>query len=210
MKLRKLFQPKNPEPTFQVHAGGVHPDGTKIEPEEQLVKVTQEITNQTTKGGKPTGKNIPVEVTRFLSAADFANAQGRMCGNCKHMDRAMWIRTVRRIESSGSQEELQGLNDMRAEILAKSATPEIIAMQNDDDDDIDLEHILKSMGFCHALEEHYKDGHEVMVFPTSSCPLDVVTPTEPHGFFKPVDRTAEKASSRNRDTIMKRATGKIE
>lgn len=82
------------------------------------------------------------------------------------------------------------------------------------DGEYDVEHMMKSMGMCHALREFYKDkdGEDpgiIGVSPRSGCPEEVCSTDKPQGLYVPRDMDAEKAGNQNYDAVMLRAAGKI-
>lgn len=205
---------------FVIESGAREADGTKIEPEAQLVKHVFEGTAPVGLGaglevgepGVPSIGSMAISIEAQGSAQQVARSVSALCGNCKFFDRVGWLKMLAKNDGPGSTEaERHSIQAIRGEILTRMPDPD----QNvGGDGDYDIEHAMKSMGLCHALREFYKgkDGKDpgiIGVWPTSGCPEETCSPDKPMGIYMPKDGDAARAAQANYDAVMQRAAGKI-
>jgi hypothetical protein len=192
---------------LQIRSDARHADGTKAEPEEQPAARIIETDASVTHGTTPTNQTMRTQIVAESTAGQLANSLSHSCGQCKWFDNRGFQEAIRKSDHPAAPlEARQAVNDIRAALLMTgNATMESkhIGM----DGDTDVEAMLMACGFCKALTEHYKE--DVIVYPLSSCPEEVRTPTQPNGYFQPANRGAVKAGNLVRDDILKRASGKV-
>lgn len=181
-------------------------DGQRAEPEEQTVSrilTTDAETNMT--NGQRAG-NMQAAVVVSSPVAQFARAMRANCVNCANFDNAAFLSFFQKADHPLAPRHLrESMNSIRAGLL-QTQNASVGAMHSGQDGDMDVEHAIRVLGFCHALGEVMKE--ETIVHPLSSCPEDSITPTTPDGYFKPRDRASEKAGERAYDNIMLRASSK--
>ncbi len=202
---------------FRIESGAREADGTKIDPEGQSAQHVFEGTapvNIPVPGVNPVGTpgSLPLQIVAHSTAGQLARSVSSLCVNCKHFDRAGWLRMLARNEGpAATAAERHSINSIRAEILMRLPEPEENA---GGDGDYDVEHAMRSMGLCHALREFYRETKEeqdiIGVWPRAGCPEEVATAVgKPWGLFVPKDNDAERQSAQNYDDVMLRAAGKV-
>lgn len=206
---------------FVIESGAREADGTKIEPEAQVVKHVFEGTAPVglgggfevgEPGGSPAVGSLPISIEAHGTAQQVARSVSALCANCKFFDRVGWLKMLAKNEGPASTEaERHSVNSIRMEILSRMPDSD---QHTAADGEYDIEHAMKSMGLCHALREFYKgkegkDPGIIGVWPTSGCPADTCSPDKPWGIFVPKDGDAARASQQNYDAVMQRAAGKI-
>lgn len=201
---------------FKIESGAVALDGTKIEPEAQLVHHIFEGTAPveiSTPGVNKQGVvgNVPLEIVADATAAQVARSVSALCGNCRYWRNDLWRQMIARNEGPASTPaEQHAINSIRQQIILNMPDPDQHVGQ---DGDYDIEHALNSMGLCPALNEFYKQkGQKSELYgtwPTAGCPAETCSKDRPMGLFEPKDAAAGKASAANYDAVMQRAAGKI-
>lgn len=186
----------------------VKDDGTTAEPEEQTVsRVMTSTADAEMSTGDAVGA-IPMQVVAQSTVAEFAASVRSQCITCKHFDNPGFLALFRQADHPAAPIQMrEAMNSLRAALL-QTSNAEIQGAHPGVDGDMDVEHAIRSMGFCRALTELANDY--VTVHPLSSCPDEVVTPNSPVGYFQPKDNAAEKAADIAFDAIMRRAQGKTE
>lgn len=184
-------------------------DGNKAEPEQQTAtRILVSESETTTSQGEPLPGGVPVQILVQSQAGVLANALRAQCGGCKHFDNAAFLTFARKADSPAAPLHLrEGMNEVRGALL-QTMNASVNAMHAGQDGDMDVEHALASLGFCHALTE-INGGDDVIVHPLSCCPPEVKSDAQPLGLFSPRDRTSELAGQRAYDNIMNKAAGKI-
>lgn len=191
---------------FNVTSGGFHDDGTKAEAEEETTTRILTSDAPVTAGQEATGKSMPLQIVAYGTAGEIAANFNRLCSNCKYCDKTAWLKIVHDAEGQqGTPESRHAINEVRGALLM-TQNAKVLETGLTEDNDFDVESVLKSLGLCHALTEHYREF--VIVHSQSSCPLEVVTPTQPQGFFHARDGEARRDGARNRDAILNAAQGK--
>lgn len=194
----------------------VDKDGRKLEPEEQPVVNVITTSVAATHGGVETGRSLPAQILAHSSASEMASAKGRQCYGCRWWHHEEWLRTVRDAEGPlGTHEDRQTINDVRGALLQGGGARLSSEYPDQVEGGPDVEVALHAMGICGALTEHERATDPAMgpkewvvTFPTACCPLSVVTPTAPYGFFKARDAEAERMMGANRDAVLFQAAGK--
>lgn len=189
--------------------------GEKLPPEQQPALIVQNVEGAPVSVAGQSVGQLPIQIARATTVGELADVGGRLCAHCSHWDRTRWNKLIGMAANGiGSPEEIHAINDVRAAIL-QSGNADVSEQYEGDDGDTDLEQALHSMGICHALTEHERATDPMMgpkelvvTFPRACCPLSVVTPTQPNGFFKARDREAEEAGGANRDDVLLGAIGK--
>lgn len=208
MKIKKEF--------LSVSSLGVDADGRKLEAEEQpVVNVIETVAPATMRNGGVVGA-LPTQIVAHAQASELAAAKGRQCYGCRWWHHEQWLQSVRDAEGPlGTHEDRQAINDVRAALLGGGGAKLSTEYPDRDEGGPDVEVALHAMGICGALTEHERavdpemgPKEWVVTFPTASCPLSVVTPTQPYGFFKPRDAEADRMMGANRDAVLFRAAGK--
>lgn len=201
---------------LSVSSLGVDKDGRKLEAEEQPVMNVIATTAQATLRNAGVVGSLPTQIVAHSQASEMASAKGRQCYGCKWWAHHQWLRAVNDAEGpAGTHEDRQTINDVRAALLGGGGAKLANEYQDQDEGGVEVEAALHAMGICHALTEHERKVDPAMgpkewvvTFPTASCPLSVVTPTQPYGFFKPRDAEAERMMGANRDAVLFQAAGK--
>jgi hypothetical protein len=190
---------------LQVTSGVDHADGTKGEPEEQIVRRVLLTDADATLAGNTVGE-IAASVVVDSTVKDFVTAIVQNCASCKHFDHKAWKSYLARaIDPTAPMHLREGLNELRAGLMMTMNAS--VHAEHEDEDGMNVEEALASMGFCHVLKEIVKD--DVVVHPLSTCPAESRTATNPDGYFEPRDRSAEMAGERVYDSMMRRAQGKV-
>ncbi len=186
---------------LKISSNGRNEDGSLAEPEQQQVQrvLTTEVPLGP-QGGAAIGA-VPAEIVTYSSAIAVAGALSRQCGNCKFFDQATFQQTIAAADHPlAPMENRRAVNEIRAGLL-QSGNAGLTG------EDVDPEQALKECGFCTALSEHYKEP--VGVHEKSSCPADVITPSQPAGFFKPLSKKSARVAGSNYDKVMNAAAGKL-
>jgi DNA-binding transcriptional LysR family regulator len=183
-------------------------DGTTAEPEEQTVsRILTSEADASMQSGQAVG-SIPMQVVAQSTVAEFAATVRSQCVTCKHFDNPGFLALFRKADHPAAPLQMrEAMNSLRAALL-QTSNADIQGAHSGMDGDMDVEHAIRSMGFCRALTEMANDY--VTVHPLSSCPDEVVSPTSPVGLYQPKDNTAERAADEAFDAIMRRAQGKVE
>lgn len=180
--------------------------GDLAQPEQQTVSrilVTDAEVSGTTSG---VAGNIPAAVVATSTVAEFARATRAPCHLCAHFDNKAFLELFKRADDPLAPIHLrETMNSVRAALL-QTSNAEVGDLSRGQDGDLDVEHAIRSLGFCRALGEKLSDY--VVVHPLTTCPDEVITATEPDGLYKPRDNAHEREGVRAYDSIMRRAQGK--
>ena len=202
---------------LKISSGALNVKGEKLEPEEQLAR--REVTVDapvTMTPGQIKGQvgMIPAKIITDQTAIQQATGMRALCGNCLHFRNQEWIRDLKKADSPDSPiEKRKAVNKIRAAIL-QTQSPKVAEQAIGADGDLDVEHALRSLGYCKALFEFLKGAGKnneeavTLVHPASHCPADVCTDGNPDGFFQFASAEARAAASANYDKIMNVAAGK--
>lgn len=192
-------------------------DGTKLEPEEQPIqRVMETVAPATMRSGQIVGA-LPVEIVAHSTAQEMSAAKGRQCYLCRHWRNAQWRKAIADAEGpDASHEDRKLVNDVRAAILGSGNASISAHYEDHEEGGPDVEKAIWAMGICGPLTENERVNDPnfgpkewVVTFPTASCPMSVVSPTQPYGFFEARGSEEEQAAGANRDAVMFRAAGKI-
>jgi hypothetical protein len=196
---------------FRIAATATDLTGQKLEPEDQPVQRVLETSFQASGTNGQVFGQVGGEIAAQSTAGVVASRLRAMCAGCKHFDNRDWIKLVRRSDDPlAPRDQRELVNSMRASLLMTfNATLDAALTDTSpaEDGGVDVEHVLMSMGMCHALTSHY--GDQVGVHPLSSCPEEVCGPNQPAGFFQHRTNESERASDKGYDIVMQRAAGKI-
>lgn len=197
--------PKVEAETITIRSGGVHEDGTKAEPEEQVVE-NRIVTSATevTKGGQALDAAFPVHIVTEATAGEVAKKLAAPCGKCKFWDNRWWMKQLKTADPLNPLNN-HTLNEIRAALIGCSSV-DINLLHIGKDGDLDADHAMGSLGLCRALTELQKE--EVLVHSSGSCPKEYCSPEIPHGLWEPRDRDAEKHQANVYDEVLHRAQGK--
>jgi hypothetical protein len=170
-------------------------------------------------GGAGVGQ-IPAVIEYQTGAGQLADSVQSNCGSCRFHDRKAWRQYVSRMTGpASSAEDRQTIQTLRARILMNGVGV------FDANDELDVEATLgKFFGICQPLSEWTKGvvGENPIHWPVATtrdaaCPttiavaghtMQVVTPAEPLGLFKPKDLDATKLGAARRDAVLFDAMGK--
>lgn len=191
-------------------------DGTKLEPEEQPIQRVMETVATATRGGVAVG-GLPVEIVAHTTAQEMSAAKGRQCYGCKHWRHEQWRRAIADADGpDAAHEDRQSINKVRAAILGSGNATITNHYEDREEGGPDVEKAMNAMGICGPLTENeratdpnFGPKEWVVTFPTACCPMSVVGPGQPYGFFEPRDSDAERGQAANYDAVMLRAAGKI-
>lgn len=192
------------------------PDGTKVEPEQQpaarIIETEAAATLRGSGAAGTDGQKVGALPARFIfetTAGEAAQKVRTLCAGCKHFRRKAWNQFVDAADSPGAPMERRMLiNEVRFAIESQQSE-EVRAMHTVETEagpEMDVEHALRSLGFCGALSEHKKD--QIIVHPLGSCPTEVATKERPHGFYEPKSLAHERKANIEYDNILKTAAGK--
>jgi len=179
-----------------------------VEPENQVVRRTIGVPGEATLNTGSAAGNLATSVVVDTQVSEFALANRTRCALCKHFDNEAFQRYLAQADHPAAPMHVRReVNDLRASLLMTYNAS--MTQHEGQDGDMDVEHALKAMGFCHALTE--EAGESVVVHPLAVCPPEVVDPvTAPVGYFKPRGNESEKFADAAYDRVMKAAAGKGE
>lgn len=196
---------------FRIANAATDLKGKKLEPEAQPI---QRVLETSFAAGGTNGQvygQMGGEIASQSTAGEVAQRLRAMCAGCKHFDNKDWVKFVRRADDAlAPRDQRELVNSMRASLLMTfNATLDATLTDASpaEDGGVDVEHVLMSMGTCHALVSHY--GDVIGVHPLSSCPVEVCGPSQPDGFFEHKSNASSKAGDKGYDVVMQRAAGKI-
>ncbi|MFZ2152135.1 MAG: hypothetical protein WAV09_03445 [Minisyncoccia bacterium] len=203
---------------LKISSGALNIKGEKLEPEEQIAR--REVVMEApvklgngAAGGRQVGV-IPSKIVTEQSAGVQAVAMRSLCGNCVHFANEKWIKDLAAADAPDSPiEKRRAVNQIRAAIL-QTQSPAISDASTGQDNDLDIEHALRTLGYCKALyvflRNTGKNDQEAvtLVHPSSTCPEDVRKELPPDGFFEFASPEAKKIANANYDRVMKMAQGK--
>jgi len=181
-------------------------NGDKLEPEQMpMQRVMTTDVPASMQGGRTVG-TIPTEIITETSVGEIASAIRNPCFSCKRFNAVAWKKLFDRWNDPTSPiDERNQLNSIRAALLTTS-NAKLQEAHIPEDNDMDVEHAIASLGMCEALTEVL--SAPIIVHPTSGCPAEYCTPAQPNGFYKPKDRDHERMGSKVFDNVMRMATGK--
>lgn len=194
---------------LRVSTNGMNADGSKAEPEQQVVqRVIRTEAPLTDRLTQKTVGSIPAEIVASSGTAQvMAQAVSSLCGSCRHFDNEEFVKTIAAADHPlANMEQRQAVNAIRAGLL-QTQNAKLGEMHSGLDGDMDVEQAVKACGFCTALTEHYNEP--IGVHPLSTCPAEVRTKESPLGFFQPKDRSAARIAGKNYDAVMNQAAGKL-
>jgi hypothetical protein len=203
---------------LKISSGALNIKGEKLEPEEQLARreVTAEAVVKLGVGpgnGRQVGV-IPTKIVTDQLAIEQAQSLLTLCGNCVHFRNQEWVAHLSKADAPGAPiERKRAVNLIRAALM-QTQSPAIADMSAGQDNDVDIEHALRLLGYCRALYLHLRnlgknDAEAItLVHPASTCPADVKTPSQPEGFFAFATPEAKKAANAAYDSVMRQAQGK--
>lgn len=182
--------------------------GDKMEPEAQPVQRIFETESQVTSQDGTLKGATPTQVIYETTVGELATAMRSPCFSCKHFDAHAWqkILSVWNDPTSSLEQRAQ-LNQCRAALLQTGNAELQEAHTNplDKEQDMDVEHALSVLGICRPISEIMREP--VIVYPTSSCPGEFCTPTQPNGFYDAKDKDADRLGSATYDNVLKTALG---
>lgn len=203
---------------LKISSGALNVKGEKLEPEEQIVrrevKVDAPVQHGVGVGQGKTVGSIATSIITDQSAGDQANAMRTLCGNCLHFRNDRWLIDLAKADHPGAPiEHRRAVNKIRGALL-QTANAKITNGSASAEGDLDVEHALRTLGYCQALFEFLKGAGKnneeatTLVHPASTCPADVRGPANPDGFFQYASGEAKKAANANYDRILQIAAGK--
>lgn len=196
---------------LRIATGATHADGTKAEPEEQPIERRIIAESDTAMmNGEKTASNIPVHFVSETNVATMAKKLTAPCSTCKFFDRKEFRKMLAIVEAPGGPMHLkEEVNNIRASLLM-SSNANLNEQHSGLEGDMDVEHALNAMGFCRALTEASSDPTDpIVVHPSGCCPAEVITESQPMGFYSPKDSIAKKQNVSTYDAILKQAQGKL-
>lgn len=191
-----------------------------LEPEEQTAR--HRFVTEAPLGPQGTGAingRIPAVVEYSTQAGQLADAVQSNCGACKNHDRKAWRQYVSRMTGpASSAEDRQTIQTLRSRIMMNGVGVFV-------EDELDVEATLANyFGICQPLSEWTKGivGENPIHWPVATtrdaaCPstitvegrsMQIVTPAEPLGLFRPKDLDATKLSAARRDVVLFDAAGR--
>lgn len=180
--------------------------GQPIEPEQQPAQRVFQTDSPAGLQGGPVQGTIPTEIIYETTAGHMAGAMRNPCFSCARFDRRAWRKLLERWNDPTAPMHLREyLNQFRAALL-QTKNAKLYEKHESQEGDLDVEHALATLGVCHAFSEIRNDV--AVVYPTSACPDDVCTATQPAGFYVPKDKQSERMGSQVFDRIMAMAQGK--
>lgn len=203
---------------LKISSGALNVKGERLEPEEQVVRREVTVAIDAKHGQGKIGKHVGTiqgSIVTDTTALETATAMRHLCGNCKFFRNDLWMRDLKKNDSPESPiEKRRAVNQIRAALL-QTQNMKMTEFSSSQDGDFEVEHAMRSLGYCQALFEFQKaqgknnEEATTLVHPASSCPQDVKSEANPHGFFTPASKEAQRQSDANFDSIMQRAQGKI-
>jgi len=162
---------------------------------------------------------IPGIVEYTAMAGDMANAARTACAGCRHFDVKAWHRFLAQATGPLSKaEDRETITAMKGRIMMAGYGV------MDAKDEIDIEATVMRHGICRVLSDIIEGwvGRDPMHWPVvcwreSACPnyvqagankMDITTPAQPFGLFKPIDLDAQKIGAQRYDAILNDAAGK--
>lgn len=190
-------------------ASGVKDErGDKFEPEQQPVRHVMEVSPLMSGVAAMRGLSVPTQVVVEGDAIDFARGIMGQCRLCRFFDQAAFMAWKRHIEATGSKEERQSLNTMRAALL-ETGNSEIRNMAEGQDGEMDTEAALNACGICQVQTEIFR---EIMIMhPLAGCPQNDHGPggEDLSNLFKPRNNDARNLGTAVYDDIMNKACGRL-
>lgn len=183
-------------------------EGKPVEPEQQPVQ--REIQTSFDVTGNMTGQHFGSLPSQIIvenhTVQDFVPMARWKCKGCKHFDREAWKKLMAAWEDpSAPIEQRKYLNGIRG-MLHETGNADILKRHNDGSGGLDVDHALKTLGICRPMSEIKQAP--IIVYPTSSCPIEVCSAEQPQGFYTPKDREAERQGSEAFDKLMRAAQGR--
>jgi hypothetical protein len=160
--------------------------------------------------------NIPGVIEYTAGVGDMANAARTACAACAHFDVRAWRQFVSAATGpASSAESRQTINTMRSRIMMAGFGYE------DNNGEVDIERTLMAHGICRPLSDWVEGsvGRDPVFWPVvpwreATCPntchagphtLQVVTPAEPFGLYKPKDLEAKQIGANRYDNLLRAA-----
>lgn len=171
---------------FRVWTGPT-PDGHPVDVEGRpLQRVIESAASVRMNTGQPVNipgmaPELPTQVITESSVLTAANAQRWICRTCKFFDKKYARALLEKWnDPSSPMEDRQALNNLRAGLLM-TQNAELHDMHQGEDGEMDVEHILQTLGYCHALSQVHDAVR--LVHPQACCPTEVQTVQSPQGYW---------------------------
>ncbi len=172
----------------------------------------------------PNGSTLPALMEYTNNVGETADALKSSCQQCRHWDNKAWRKYVEASTGPASTARSRlTIDTLRLKI--KTEERGYVDAQGQ----LDIEATLMSFGICHPLSDWTKGAMKaenpmhwpVAPMPESRCPsniqvpgqggparLQIVTPSQPMGLFKPRDLDARKSGDAKRDALLFAVQGK--
>lgn len=164
--------------------------------------------------------SIPGVIEYRSSAGDLAHAARTSCAGCRFNDVKAWHQFLAMATGPGSRpEDRQTIEGMKGRIMRAGYG---VMHENGE---LDIEATVLHHGICRVLSDIIEGfvGRDPMHWPVvvwreATCPsyvqagqhrMDITTPAQPYGLYKPIDADAVKIGAQRYDTILNAAAGKI-
>lgn len=156
---------------------------------------------------------IPGKIQYTTNVGDMANGARTACAGCKHFDVRAWQTFLSAATGpASSAESRQTIETMKARIMMAGYG------YTDNNDEVDIERTIAQHGICRPLSDWVEASvgrnpihWPVVAWREASCPntchagphtLQVVTPAEPLGLFRPKDLDAQKIGAGKYDAVL--------
>lgn len=163
---------------------------------------------------------IPGVIEYSTPAGEMAQAARTACAACRHFDVRAWHKFLALSTGPLSKaEDRETITAMKGRIMMAGYGV------TDDAGELDIEATMMRHGICRVLSDVIEGfvGRDPMHWPVvcwreATCPsyvqagshrMDVTTPAQPYGLFKPVDLDAQKIGAQRYDQILNDASGKL-
>lgn len=164
--------------------------------------------------------SIPGVIEYSSTAGEMANAARTACVACKHFDQKAWQKfQAAAMGPASSAESRQTIKTMKDRLLLAGK-----GFVDDATGEVHIDEYVATFGICRILSDWIEGSvgrhpihWPVVTEPTANCPskvqaeghvMDVVTPAEPYGFFKPKDLDAKTIGAQRYDQVLFGAQGK--
>lgn len=157
---------------------------------------------------------LPATIEYKTPAGQLANAVKTACAGCRHFDVKSWHRYHAAATGPASKvEDRQTIQAMRSRIMMAG-----YGVMMEDKDEVDLDATMAQHGICRVLSDVVegwvkKDPMHwpVICWRESTCPtyvaagahrMEITTPAQPLGLFKPLDLDAQKIGAKRYDAVL--------